>query len=80
VSEREREVLALYVAGLTRKEIAAQLGIAASTVATYLDRIKEATGCTSRREMVALAVGDGLVTVQELPFWQRIARLAGVAR
>jgi DNA-binding NarL/FixJ family response regulator len=60
LSVREREVLLLIVKGWTSKEIAARLGIAASTVDTYRARIMEKFGLTSLAGLVAFALKQGV--------------------
>lgn len=60
LSVREREVLLHIVKGRTSKDIAARLGIAASTVDTYRARIMRKFGIESMAELVALALKHGL--------------------
>jgi DNA-binding NarL/FixJ family response regulator len=50
---REQQVLELLVEGFSYKEIARELGIAQSTVGTYVQRIYEKLHVSSRREIVA---------------------------
>lgn len=50
---REQQVLHFLVDGLAYKEIAAELGITVSTVATYVRRIYEKLHVRSRREVIA---------------------------
>jgi DNA-binding NarL/FixJ family response regulator len=52
-SHRERQVLALVVAGLTNEEIAAQLYVAPSTVKHHLTSAFRRLGARSRRDAVA---------------------------
>jgi DNA-binding NarL/FixJ family response regulator len=52
-SHRERQVLALVVAGLTNEEIAAQLYVARSTVKHHLTSAFRRLGVRSRRDAVA---------------------------
>jgi DNA-binding NarL/FixJ family response regulator len=52
-SHRERQVLALLVAGLTNDEIAAQLYVAPSTVKHHLTSAFRRLGARSRRDAVA---------------------------
>lgn len=59
LTDREREVLALLDDGLTRHQAARQLGIAETTVATYLNRVRDAY-----REMgVEAGNTQGLITL-----------------
>jgi DNA-binding NarL/FixJ family response regulator len=51
---RERQVLELVVNGLSQKEISAELGVAVSTVNTYVQRIYEKLHVRSRRGLIAL--------------------------
>jgi DNA-binding NarL/FixJ family response regulator len=51
---REQQVLDFLVAGLSYKEIAAELDIKTSTVGTYVQRIYEKLHVRSRREIIAL--------------------------
>jgi DNA-binding NarL/FixJ family response regulator len=58
-SHRERQILALVVAGLSNEEIAAQLYVAESTVKGHLTSAFRRLGVRSRREAVALILnGD----------------------
>jgi DNA-binding NarL/FixJ family response regulator len=58
-SHRERQILALVVAGLTNEEIAAQLYVAESTVKGHLTSAFRRLGARSRRDAVALILtGD----------------------
>jgi DNA-binding NarL/FixJ family response regulator len=50
---REQEILDFLVAGLSYKEIAAELSIKVSTVGTYVQRIYEKLHVRSRREIIA---------------------------
>ncbi len=61
LSEREREILQLLVADMTKKEIAARLALSVHTVDTYLRRIYEKLEVNSRSGAVAKALRDGLV-------------------
>jgi DNA-binding NarL/FixJ family response regulator len=59
LSHRERQVLALVVAGLTNEEIAAQLYVAPSTVKHHLTSAFRRLGAHSRRDAVAqILTGD----------------------
>jgi DNA-binding CsgD family transcriptional regulator len=53
LSEREREVAALFVEGLTYKEIGARLFISAKTVEHHVARIRHRCGATSRGDLFA---------------------------
>jgi DNA-binding NarL/FixJ family response regulator len=53
LSEREREVALLVARGLRNKEIAAELGIAESTVKDHVHHVLEKSGLGSRAEIIA---------------------------
>lgn len=55
LSEREREVMLLLVAGHTNKVVADRLGISTRTVEVHRAHIMEKTGATSLADMVRLA-------------------------
>jgi DNA-binding NarL/FixJ family response regulator len=63
-SHREKEVLGLLVAGLTNRQIAAQLYLAESTVKTHLVSAFAKLGVRSRKDAVALLLepDEGLAT------------------
>lgn len=56
---REKQVLDFLVEGLSYKEIADDIGISISTVATYVRRIYEKLHVRSRREIIAFYRGGG---------------------
>jgi DNA-binding NarL/FixJ family response regulator len=60
LSARERDVLKRLAAGLSMKEVAADLGITARTVAYHKYRIMEALSLRSSAELVGFAVRNGL--------------------
>jgi DNA-binding NarL/FixJ family response regulator len=53
LGQREQQVLELVVNGLSQKEIAGELGIAVSTVNTYVQRVYEKLHVRSRRGLIA---------------------------
>jgi two-component system, NarL family, response regulator LiaR len=61
LSDRELEVLALMVKGLTNRQIADKLSISAATVKTYVSHILTKLGVASRTEAVALALERHLI-------------------
>jgi two-component system, NarL family, response regulator LiaR len=61
LTEREREVLALMVAGLNNSEIAEKLVVSPSTIKSHVSNILTKFGVTSRTEAAAMAVRHRLV-------------------
>lgn len=61
LSEREREVLQLLVAGLSNPEIAARLCVSRSTAKAHVSNIFSKLEVSNRAEAVALAVQHNLV-------------------
>jgi len=53
VTPRQRQILDLAVRGLTDKEIAAELGVAVSTIRTHLERFYRENGLRSKTGAVA---------------------------
>ncbi|MFI1399890.1 ATP-binding protein [Streptomyces sp. NPDC020681] len=51
LTEREMSVAALVAEGLTNREIAARLGLSASTVSTHLDHVRDKLGLRSRTQI-----------------------------
>lgn len=62
LSERERQVLELVVAGRTSKEIAARLHLAASSVDTYRSRVMQKLGIDDVPGLVRFAIRLGITT------------------
>jgi NarL family two-component system response regulator LiaR len=62
LTEREREVLALLVEGLSNTQIADKLVVSPSTIKSHVSHILAKLGVASRTEAAALAVRHGLVT------------------
>ena len=61
LTEREREVLGLIVAGLDNKSIAKRLAIGTGTVRAHVQHLLEKLGVHSKLEAAATAVERGLV-------------------
>lgn len=62
LTEREREVVELIAAGLSQREIAAQLTISLKTVGAHTEHIFRKLGVHSRAQAVSVAYRDGLLT------------------
>ncbi len=62
LTEREREVLALLVEGLTNRQIAQRLTLSHSTVKFHVSSILSKLGASSRTEAVSLALQHRLVS------------------
>jgi DNA-binding NarL/FixJ family response regulator len=60
LSERERDVLKRLAAGLSMKEVAAELGIATRTVAYHKYRMMETLSLRSSAELVGFAIRNRL--------------------
>jgi len=61
LTEREQEVLALMVPGLSNPEIAARLVVSKSTIKCHVSSILSKLGVSTRTEAVALALHEDLV-------------------
>ena len=61
LTEREREVLALLVAGLSNQQVAERLVISPATVKFHISSIRSKLRATSRTEVVILAMQHKLV-------------------
>jgi DNA-binding NarL/FixJ family response regulator len=61
LSDREVQVLALFVRGLSRKEISKELNINEKTVSTYRARLLHKLGVRNLVELIRYAVEEGLV-------------------
>ncbi|MGC9398063.1 MAG: response regulator [Anaerolineae bacterium] len=66
LTEREREVLALMVRGMSNPEISDALYVSRSTVKFHVSNILSKLGVSSRTEAVALAVKHELVNAADL--------------
>ena len=67
LTRREQEVLQLLASGLTQPEIARELVISPSTVASHIEHILEKLGVHSRAQAVALALRGGFLGVPLAP-------------
>ncbi len=61
LTDREREVLGLLVAGLRDKEIARNTGVSVTTVKTHLRNIHGKLGVSSRTQAILAALESGIV-------------------
>jgi two-component system, NarL family, response regulator NreC len=61
LSEREAEVLGLIALGHTNAEIASKLFLSVRTIETHRTHIQQKTGRSTRAELVAYALSNGLV-------------------
>lgn len=61
LTDREREILNLLVNGITKKEIAIQLGVSVHTVTTHLRRVYDKLHVTKNAAAVAKALRERLV-------------------
>ncbi len=61
ITEREKEILALMVEGLSNADIASRLIVSQSTVKFHVSNIPSKLAATSRTEAVALAIKHNLV-------------------
>jgi DNA-binding NarL/FixJ family response regulator len=61
LTAREREILVLVAAGLSNKEIAAQLVISERTARTHVSNVLGKLNLTSRTQAALVAVREGLV-------------------
>lgn len=68
LSEREMEVLACVVRGLSNKEIAGLLGISHQTVKNHVTAILRKFGVEDRTQAVVYALKRGWVTLKEAKF------------
>jgi NarL family two-component system response regulator LiaR len=62
LTDREREVLALLVDGMSNTEISAALSISLSTARFHVSAILSKLHATNRAEAAALAVKHGLIS------------------
>jgi two-component system, NarL family, response regulator LiaR len=61
LTEREREVLALMVEGLSNSQIAVKLSVSSSTIKSHVSNVLSKLGVTSRTEAVSLALRNQIV-------------------
>jgi DNA-binding CsgD family transcriptional regulator len=61
LTKREREVLARIAAGMTSKEIAADLGVSLRTVGTHREHLAKKLSTSSVAAFVRYAIHNGIV-------------------
>jgi PAS domain S-box-containing protein len=61
LSPREREIVELVARGRSGQEIADELGLSPETVRTHVDNAKEKFEARNRAQLVAKALGSGLI-------------------
>jgi DNA-binding CsgD family transcriptional regulator len=61
LTKREREVLARIAAGMTSKEIAADLGVSLRTVGTHREHLAKKLSTSSVATFVRYAIHNGIV-------------------
>jgi len=61
LTDRQVEIVAAVVAGLTNREIGAKLAISDETVKHHLTQVFNKTGVSTRLELALLATSRGLV-------------------
>jgi two-component system, NarL family, response regulator LiaR len=62
LTEREREVLALLIEGLSNTQIAAKLSVSSSTIKSHVSNVLSKLGVASRTEAVSLALRHHIVS------------------
>jgi DNA-binding NarL/FixJ family response regulator len=67
LSERERQVLAMLARGWSNRRIAETCFLSLNTVRTHVQNVLVKLGVHSRLEAAALAVGQGLASVEDHP-------------
>jgi two-component system, NarL family, nitrate/nitrite response regulator NarL len=67
LTRREREVLALVVAGYANKEIARACGVSEETIKHHLTRMFDKVGASNRLELAMLATESGLLDGSSSP-------------
>lgn len=80
LSPRETEVLTLLRDGLSTPAIARRIYVSPSTAKTYVTRLYEKLGATSRAQALMIAVHHGLIQFQEAPVVVPAAPVVAVPR
>lgn len=66
LTHREKEVVLLLCLGLKESAAARMLGICPATVHSHITRVHRKLGVTSRGRLVACAIVNGIVCIDEL--------------
>jgi DNA-binding CsgD family transcriptional regulator len=74
LSVREREILARVAAGMTNREIAAELHLGADTVKHHLSRSMAKLGVRNRTQAAVIAIDSKSETVRDVTARLRDAR------
>ena len=65
LAPREREVLTYLAQGFTQRQAAARIGVSASTIDTYLKRIRQKLGPGNTTALVRRAVARGQIVLDD---------------
>ena len=65
LSPRESEITRLLALGLSGEQIAGQLFLSPETVRTHIRNAMQHVGAQTRAQLVAVALADGLITLEE---------------
>lgn len=65
LTTRERDILRLIAEGLTQKQIASQIGLAAKTIDNHAGKVMTKLGIHNRVLLTRYAIREGLVTVDD---------------
>ena len=66
LTARERQVIALVIAGYTNKDLAQKLGISENTAKYHLTNVFDKLGVSNRLELVLFAIDQGLTQEDSL--------------
>lgn len=58
LTDKQKELLPYIARGMTSKEIAHELNISASSVDSRIEKMKDATGCLTREELIEYAKNE----------------------
>ncbi len=63
LTARERDVLALIIAGCTNRQIATLLDIGEATVKRYINKLLDKFDALNRTQLASLALADGVIPI-----------------